>query len=427
MLPLLIQISNKETGAQVEAGFKRSPVRIGRNHLNDLAIDEGFVSQWHGLVRFDEAGTRFLDLGSTNGTELNGERLEKNVEIDIQPETRLAVGPLRFTFARVALRDEQVLSRRASAFQLGGTSRSTRGIAQGGTVELGGSLGSPAGGAASPDGATLADAAMVHKKQELVNMAKRQKALMDTVKPLYAAFEQAKTALDGAIEAGLAGASGSERETQTSLLSASFPNAFSKPGMSGEGPEGDGGVPEWFERLSPGSSGEWENPIMAMERAGAVLEAFAQALIDLEEGQKQIRKDLNVEAGETSLPTFTDSRQLLGYLLDGSVDGRDRIDELARSFADLAVHQLGIVNGAVDGARAILAAMSPHSIGAVSRGAMVTTSAGIGDFVWPFGKVGAYYRYAAKHLELSTQERFTTQLFGASFSRAYYRITGRRS
>ena len=166
-----------------------------------------------------------------------------------------------------------------------------------------------------------------------------------------------------------------------------------------------------------------------MERAGAVLEAFAAALIDLEAGQGQIRKDLSLDAPTEGggLPRFTDSRDLLRYLFDASVDGRERIDELSRSFANLAMHQLGIIAGAQDGARALLSAISPHAIGAVARGALAKTSMGFGDVLWPFSAAGHYYKYVGKHLELGTGDKANEHLFGSAFARAYYRITGRRS
>ena len=52
--------------------FASSPVRIGRNQLNELVLNEPFVSQWHAVVRFDEHKVRYVDLGSTNGTTMNG-------------------------------------------------------------------------------------------------------------------------------------------------------------------------------------------------------------------------------------------------------------------------------------------------------------------------------------------------------------------
>ena len=95
MLPLLVRMRHAETGVQRDAGFRRSPVRVGRSALNDLPLDEAFVSQWHAIIRFDDEGTRFLDLGSTNGTVLHGAPLEKNVEVDLDDKTELVIGPDR--------------------------------------------------------------------------------------------------------------------------------------------------------------------------------------------------------------------------------------------------------------------------------------------------------------------------------------------
>jgi len=426
VLPLLVQVTNKESGAQIEAGFKRSPVRIGRNTLNDLAIDEGFISQWHGLVRFDEETTQFLDLGSTNGTDLNGQRLDKNVEVEVTPETKLQIGPLRFTFLRMALREDQVLSRRASAFALGGTKRVAKRVAEGGTVELGGEV------SADQIADTISKASGgIASKKELMQMAMRQRDLMNRLKPLYEAFVTAQDALEEALREGLVDASEVEKTTRANLLETQFPRAFTTAAIRTEaGLEQTGeDVPGWMERLAPGSSGEWDNPLGAMERAGAVVETFAAALIDLEAGQKQIRKDLNIEPPDqtNALPKFNDSRELLAYLLDGNVDGRERMQELTRSFADIAHHQIGIISGVNDGARAILSAISPHAIGASAAGAIAKTSFGVGDFIWPFTAAGNYYKFAAKHFELSTGERFVNHLFGPAFARAYYRISGRRS
>ncbi|MFK7989558.1 MAG: FHA domain-containing protein [Sandaracinaceae bacterium] len=375
MLPLLVQIVNKETHATVEAGFRRSPVRLGRNALNDLALDESFVSQWHGIIWFDEEGTRFLDLGSTNGTKLDGNRLEKNTEVDVTAETHLAIGPLRMTFARVAIRDDQVLSRRASAFNLGGTTRAQMGVGEGGTLEI-----ASMSGANGAFGATLAEGG-ASPKQALIEMANRQKQLIEQLKPLYAAFEAAETSLKGAMDAGVnAAPNAEEREVRLSLLQAQFPKAFASGGAASA--EGSGSL---LERLAPGAEQTWSEPEAAVERVGAVLEAFASAYVDLQDGQKQVRGDLGLEtqADPSGLPRFSDSRELLRYLLDGQSDAMLRLDELARSFADLAVHQLGMVAGSVEGALSVRQQVSPQAIGAVTPGAIVKTGMGLGDFVWP--------------------------------------------
>jgi hypothetical protein len=414
-LPLLVRIATKETGAQIDAGFRRSPVRIGRNHLNDLAIDESFVSQWHGIVRFDDAATRFLDLGSTNGTFREGERLETHVEVELDADTKLAIGPLRLTFDRVALTDAQIHPRRASAFSLGGTSAPARGIARGGTLELGGR-----------PGATSADKSAIGKG-ELKAIADRQKAVIAELAPLYEKYEAAWAELKGPITRALEDvASEAEAEVRRGNLEARFPLAFEQAALRTSDGDQTTQITEWLARLAPQAAERWERPEAALERAGAVLEAFVSAYSDLRAGQKQIRADLGVEPGaETqSLPDTDDPRALIEHLLDPKVDGGERIDDLTRSFADLALHQLGIVSGATDGARALLGTLAPQSIEGSS--AIARTSYSASDMFWPWRAARSYYRVVEKLLEVSTGERFRTHLFGAAFARAYYRVTGRR-
>ena len=66
------------------------PVRLGRNALNDLQLDESFVSQWHGVIRFDEKQTLYLDLGSTNPTLIDGEPVKRNIEVSVTDHTDFA-------------------------------------------------------------------------------------------------------------------------------------------------------------------------------------------------------------------------------------------------------------------------------------------------------------------------------------------------
>ena len=57
MQPLLIQVSNLDSSDSTSHVFVKSPIRIGRSRLNDLPLEFPFVSQWHGVVRFDDRGT----------------------------------------------------------------------------------------------------------------------------------------------------------------------------------------------------------------------------------------------------------------------------------------------------------------------------------------------------------------------------------
>src|SRR4051812_50008352 len=64
--------------APVEKEFTSSPVRLGRNELNDVTLSDPFASEWHGVIRFDDQAVYYFDLGSLNGSTLGGKRLVKN-------------------------------------------------------------------------------------------------------------------------------------------------------------------------------------------------------------------------------------------------------------------------------------------------------------------------------------------------------------
>ena len=74
--------------------FTKSPIRMGRNQLNDIPLDDPFVSEWHGTIRFDDQSVAYFDLGSTNGTLLDGKRLPKNVATPLSEASRLKLGLL---------------------------------------------------------------------------------------------------------------------------------------------------------------------------------------------------------------------------------------------------------------------------------------------------------------------------------------------
>jgi predicted component of type VI protein secretion system len=78
-MPIEMTVKISGSGADRTLTFSESPVRVGRNQLNDIAIDDPFISQWHGLIRFGDEGITYSDLGSTNGSIIEGVRLSTNV------------------------------------------------------------------------------------------------------------------------------------------------------------------------------------------------------------------------------------------------------------------------------------------------------------------------------------------------------------
>jgi len=71
-----------------------SPVRVGRADDNDVAIADPEVSRHHARLEPDGQGWRAIDLGSTNGTWVNGVRLDAAT---IAAGDEVAFGGVRYT------------------------------------------------------------------------------------------------------------------------------------------------------------------------------------------------------------------------------------------------------------------------------------------------------------------------------------------
>ncbi|MEM6292921.1 MAG: FHA domain-containing protein, partial [Myxococcota bacterium] len=83
MTAVAIRVFDSEAGTTTDYAYATSPVRIGRNPLNDLSLPFPFVSGWHAVVRFDDQGAKFFDLGSTNGTLFNGRRVQAGEAVPV--------------------------------------------------------------------------------------------------------------------------------------------------------------------------------------------------------------------------------------------------------------------------------------------------------------------------------------------------------
>src|SRR3954468_24688239 len=124
MQPLVITIRNVTTGEQRLRAFYRSPVHVGRNEMNDLPLPNGYVSLWHAVIRFEEEAIRYTDLGSKNGSEVGGARVEANKPVDVSPQVPVAIGELRLEFSRAPALAEAADREPATLFSSDGADQS---------------------------------------------------------------------------------------------------------------------------------------------------------------------------------------------------------------------------------------------------------------------------------------------------------------
>lgn len=73
-------VLNTPEGQVFEVELTNDRMSVGRNDDNDIAIPDGSVSGSHGQFAHDGGTWTFSDLGSTNGTKVDGQRVE-NVEL----------------------------------------------------------------------------------------------------------------------------------------------------------------------------------------------------------------------------------------------------------------------------------------------------------------------------------------------------------
>jgi pSer/pThr/pTyr-binding forkhead associated (FHA) protein len=91
---------------------------IGRSPECNLRIASGQVSRRHCVIKVDGERVCVRDLGSANGTRLNGQAITAEVDVAVPPGSTLVVGPLKFIVQFTGPRideDTELLARSDSA------------------------------------------------------------------------------------------------------------------------------------------------------------------------------------------------------------------------------------------------------------------------------------------------------------------------
>ena len=71
---------------------------LGRSSRNDIVIKDKFVSKNHLKIHDDSEDYYIEDLGSANGTFLNGVKIDPNELIELQNNDKIGVGFIQFIF-----------------------------------------------------------------------------------------------------------------------------------------------------------------------------------------------------------------------------------------------------------------------------------------------------------------------------------------
>jgi hypothetical protein len=92
-----------EARAFLSVGGKRhdlatSGTALGRSRECDITLEDANVSRRHAEVRHEDGAWWIVDLGSTNGMEVNGERVERGGRVRLNHEDRVVLGQTELLF-----------------------------------------------------------------------------------------------------------------------------------------------------------------------------------------------------------------------------------------------------------------------------------------------------------------------------------------
>lgn len=453
MLPLLVRITNTQTGETEHSAFASSPVRIGRNQLNEMVLNEPFVSQWHAVVRFDEHKVRYVDLGSTNGTMMNGRRLARHVQVEVDPQTDLRIGPLQLAFARAQVTPDMYAAPRTTIFNLN-TAQGEHSAVGGSTIAF-----NPHDPPTEQHTMFLGSANIQQQIQQYqaqqaqgvprdriptgtglpggVDM-QQLVAITEHTKPYYEQYRRAWAQTLAQLRAHLERMPGPQREGMVLCLCQQFPQLAKEPefrqlldslGVSAAA-AGEVDAQDWIRRLGGHTQlppGAQVNTAIAMERVGAILESYSQAFVELRKGYEQFGEEMALQLVQERNPLHDaqSGQDVLRYLLDWTTDGGGRVRELTRAFADLALHQVALLSGVMEGVRSMLGSISPEQLSGHKTHALAKTGGGgLFEALFNTRKATLWKAFAEAHQRLIEEDRFSREVFGRNFARAYFMVTG---
>ncbi len=93
----LVVVEGPAAGAKV--AIAKRPITVGRASICDLTLEDDFISSRHLRISTQSNGYVVEDLGSTNGTWVEGERLTEPVLI--KPGVRIKMGRNTMTIRKV--------------------------------------------------------------------------------------------------------------------------------------------------------------------------------------------------------------------------------------------------------------------------------------------------------------------------------------
>jgi hypothetical protein len=402
-----ISVSNTVDKSQFVRRYRKQVVRIGRGDLNDLQIENGFVSQFHAVLEAVDGTIVLRDLGSTNGVIVGGIR---------HSSATVTLGHGVGVFAILSL----VISVKIiEVSNIPPPESKRKAMAVTGLLE-----GPPAG-----------------LLEELIQASKEkgQPAEGANLAHLYGAYRKSWNELRVAVQQATMARQPDLRGAFLTKISSDYPAVTQEPdfhNMAAAGgsrylamrnPEKESAIAlEGLKELSLEYVPQQVPPetpeqiVKFLTRVRGVLDVFFRAFLPLRDGQRQFEHELALRIGAppTDLVSKAETPLALSnVLLRLEHEVEDPIGIVESIFADVMIHHVAMLNGVMKGVTSILNEISPDAVRTlaeqlVSRGVLSKGFGGNHKVLWAaFEKLHADLVGEEKHL--------FGLLFGRQFSQAY--------
>lgn len=407
---LEITVRDTTQNTQSVHRFRKFPVRVGRNEMNDLHLPVGIVSQFHAVIDVVDGQIALRDLGSTNGSIVAGQRLCGDSAILGQDEGRFAILQV--------LIDIRKISKSQVAPPKSKRAMNVTGLLKGPPPELLQALGQAAN-------APISSA----EQAKFDQLYKNYRAAWDQLRQSFQ---------DGALDR-----SAEQRGDFFTQLSAKYPCVTSEPDFhrmsdaagsrslmmrdaDNEKSIALEGLKELFSEYVKGQvQPETADDIVRfLTRIRAVLDVFFKAFLPLRDGQRQFERDLAINGSAKTHPVETaNTPQMLSSILLSLDQGEEDSAAVVEStLADIMIHHVAMLNGVMRGVKNIISELSPDSVRAysdqlVSRGVLSKGFGGVHKVLWQ--------AFERRHADLTAEEnQLFSLLFGRQFSQAYEEAAG---
>jgi type VI secretion system protein ImpI len=399
---LVARVVDTQANQSFEVTFERFPVRIGRNQLNDLPIDRPYVSQFHAAIDVQRESQILLkDLGSTNGTLYQGQRLPREQVVDITALPELTIGPVVIRLALVPLAARTSSHSNASILDM------------------------PAG--IEPRHAPAASAPAAHEDPYLRQLLPYVEAYRQSWQGVYRLLYDHLTRLQPEHRAPYLRRVGVEHpgvtaEPEFVKLAKYYgldPRTFAH---AGPGQAALAALAELTTSLAPGSTApdDVASVMVLAKRLRDTMEVFLKAFISLRDGYQEFETEVlaREKSAQEPVSVAKDAAEL-GNVLFGSQATAETARALQMVFVDVMSHQVALMNGVMEGVKQLLQKLSPQAL----EGEFERSGKKGGLFSNRFEAL--WKLYELRHGDYAGEDKETFLIiFGPQFSRAYSQTTG---